>query len=71
MERSRKSFTLGTEHENAILNLKQTEAGLLFKMIFAYANRGRIDEFEKIPRSVKIIFDVIRAQLDRQFENKN
>ena len=71
MERKRECFSLGLEHKNAILNLSIKERGILITLIFDYVYKGSIDEFEKIPRSVKIIFDVIRIQLDRQFEAKN
>lgn len=70
MDRKRKSFVLDTAHNNAILHLSMKERGMLLTLIYSYAAMDEIDEFMKTTHSVDIIFSVIRAQLDRQFEKK-
>ena len=68
MEIKPKSFVLYTDLEETLKGMSNNDVGILTKMIFAYVNRGNIDEFLKIPIRVSVLFPIIRAQLDRDRE---
>ncbi len=68
MDKRPKSFVLYGDFESALLRLSMRERGMLFTMIYSYANRGCIDEFERKTPLVEVTFEIIRAQLDRDRE---
>ena len=44
------------------------ERGMLITLVFAYADRGEVEDIETLPPAVDIAFSIIRAQLDRDKE---
>ncbi len=68
IEKRPKSFVLYGDFEAALLQLSMRERGILFTMIYSYANRGCIDEFLKRTPLVDVTFQIIRAQLDRDMK---
>ena len=68
MEKRPKSFVLYHDFEEALLKLSIRERGILFTMIYSYANRGSVDTFLKSTTATDMAFAIIRAQLDRCME---
>lgn len=57
------SFILYTEYEELINQLSDEQCGQLFKSVFSYNNNGELPE--KLDTVTKIVFTVIRQDLDR------
>ena len=60
------SFILYTEYEELINQLSDEQCGQLFKSVFSYNNNGELPE--KLDNMTKIVFTVIRQDLDRNAE---
>ena len=67
-DKSKKSFVLYTDFESVLLRLSLKERGMLITLVFAYADRGEVEDIETLPPAVDIAFSIIRAQLDRDKE---
>lgn len=68
-----KDFVLKAEYSELINMLTDTQAGVLFKAVMEYASSGCVEAGNQIAMnesdtSVKILFEVIRRDIDNQEE---
>ena len=68
MKKRPKSFVLYSDFQDALLNLSIRECGILFTMIYSYANRGALEGNFKTTTATDTAFAIIRSQLDRDME---
>lgn len=61
----KKSFILYSDYEETMQDLTVREKGILMANLFHYANGKALD---KMPRTVEIVFNIIRRQMDRDGE---
>lgn len=61
----KKSFVMYADYEETVAELTRSEQGLLMANIFHYVNEAAL---EPMPRTVRIVFNIIRRQIDRDSE---
>ena len=62
-----KGFLLYTDDEDFFKDLDDDEAGILIKALFRYFNRGEMPK--EMPKIIKMGFNVIRKEIDRDSSN--
>ena len=65
MDNEKKSFILYTDNSKIISKLSDEQAGILFKLIFKYADGEQVDADDPI---IDIVFTTIQMQMDRDNE---
>jgi len=76
MKKERRYFTMTTEHESAIRQLSEEEAGTLLMMIFAFVNgrdpfTGFTEEQKKyMTHDVVVLYNVISEQIEKELRER-
>ena len=65
MDNEKKSFILYTDNSKIISKLSDEQAGILFKLIFKYADGEQVDVKDPI---IDIVFTTIQMKMDRDME---
>ena len=60
-------FHMYLSNETQFEMLSDTQAGMLVKALFAYANRGAEPDFDDL--TLKLFFSLLKNNLDREFDN--
>ena len=62
----KKAFLLYADYFDYFQTLNDDELGRVIRAIFAYQRTGEIPSFDD--RALKLVFDLIRNQIDRDFD---
>ena len=60
-------FHLYLDYDEQFRMLSDTQAGMLIKALFSYANDGEEPDFDDL--TVKLFFSILKKSMDREFEN--